>query len=260
MPLVEVIRGPSSSEETLATVVGYAKSLGKTPIVVNDCPGFLVNRILFPYFGAFSQLIRDGANFLEVDRAMEKFGWPMGPAYLLDVIGMDTGVHAQGVMAAGFPDRMVMEFTSAQDVMYENKRFGQKTGSGFYKYEKDKRGKPRKVIDEEVPALLAPVQSIDGEINAQEIVERMMVAMCLETVRCLEDGIINTPVEADMGLILGLGFPTFRGGALRYIDSIGLAEFCRIADKYQGLGPLYSPTEKMRQMAAENKKFYPLTN
>lgn len=258
MPLVEVIRGADSSPSTIATVVAYARSLGKTPIVVNDCPGFLVNRILFPYFGAFAQLLRDGADFLLADRAMEKFGWPMGPAYLLDVIGMDTGVHAQGVMAAGFPDRMQQDFTSAMDIMYQNKRLGQKTGSGFYRYEMDKRGKPRKLVDDDAKALITSVQESSRDIDEQEIVERMMVAMCLETVRCLEDGIIDSPVEADMGLILGLGFPTFRGGALRYIDSMGATAFCEMADRYTALGPLYKPTEKLREMASAGAKFYQL--
>ncbi len=258
MPLVEVIRGPDSSSATIATVVAYAKSLGKSPIVVNDCPGFLVNRILFPYFGAFAQLLRDGADFLLVDRVMEKFGWPMGPAYLLDVIGMDTGVHAQGVMATGFPDRMQQNFSSAMDVMYQNKRLGQKTGSGFYRYEIDRRGKPRKQVDAEAQALVASVQAEKKDIGEQEIVERMMVAMSLETVRCLEDGIIDSPIEADMGLILGLGFPTFRGGALRFIDSMGAGEFCQVADKYSDLGPLYQPTEKLREMATAGAKFYQL--
>jgi 3-hydroxyacyl-CoA dehydrogenase/enoyl-CoA hydratase/3-hydroxybutyryl-CoA epimerase/enoyl-CoA isomerase len=258
MPLVEVIRGAHSSPAAIATVVAYARSLGKTPIVVNDCPGFLVNRILFPYFGAFAQLLRDGADFLLVDRVMEKFGWPMGPAYLLDVIGMDTGVHAQEVMAAGFPDRMQQDFTSAMDVMYQNQRLGQKTGSGFYRYEIDRRGKPRKQVDDQAQALIAGVRTGSNAIGEQEIVQRMMVAMCLETVRCLEDGIIDSPVEADMGLILGLGFPTFRGGALRYIDALGASEFCQMADRYGDLGPLYQPTDKLREMAAAGAKFYQL--
>ena len=97
MPLVEVIRGARSSETTVATAVAYARKMGKTPIVVNNCPGFLVNRILFPYFGAFSQLIHEGADFRQIDNALEAFGWPMGPAYLLDVIGIDTAVHCQEV-------------------------------------------------------------------------------------------------------------------------------------------------------------------
>jgi len=256
MPLVEVIRGPGSSTSAVATVVAYAKALGKTPIVVNDCPGFLVNRILFPYFGAFSHLLRDGADYRVVDRVMERFGWPMGPAYLLDVIGMDTGVHAQRVMAEGFPERMQFNFTSAMDVMYQHERLGQKSGKGFYRYETDRRGKPAKLLDEEALALVATVQESNAEIAEQEIVERMMLAMCLETVRCLEDGIVESPVEADMGLVLGLGFPTFRGGALRYIDAIGVSAFCQLADRYSHLGPLYAPTERLRTMAAAGQTFY----
>merc|ERR1711879_563967 len=120
MPLVEVIRGKATSEEAVATVVAYAKKMGKTPIVVNDCPGFLVNRVLFPYFAGFAALQRDGADFQKVDKVMEKFGFPMGPAYLLDVVGIDTGHHANEVMAAGFPDRMKADFKTGMDVMYEN--------------------------------------------------------------------------------------------------------------------------------------------
>ena len=130
MPLVEVIRGASSSDETIATTVAYAKKMGKTPIVVNNCPGFLVNRILFPYFGAFSKLISDGANYRRIDKAMERFGWPMGPAYLLDVVGLDTAVHAQAVMADGF-DRMKMDIDTVIDKLFEQKNLGQKSGSGF---------------------------------------------------------------------------------------------------------------------------------
>jgi 3-hydroxyacyl-CoA dehydrogenase / enoyl-CoA hydratase / 3-hydroxybutyryl-CoA epimerase / enoyl-CoA isomerase len=256
MPLVEVIRGAKSSEQTIATVVAFAKALGKTPIVVRDCPGFLVNRILFPYFGAFSRLLHDGADFKLIDKAMEKFGWPMGPAYLLDVVGIDTAVHAQAVMAAGFPDRMQLEFKSAIDLLYELKRLGQKTGSGFYRYEKDPQGKPKKLPDEQVYTLLAPVQRGKREISEQEIVERMMLCMGLEAVRCLEDRIIDSAIEADMGLIMGLGFPAFRGGALRYIDTMGLAAFCLLADKYAELGTLYRPTEKMRSMAASGQTYY----
>ena len=153
MPLVEVIRGARSSETTVATAVAYARKMGKTPIVVNNCPGFLVNRILFPYFGAFSQLIHEGTDFRQIDKALEAFGWPMGPAYLLDVIGIDTAVHCQEVMAAGF-ERMIITFDSAIDRLYERKYFGQKTGKGFYLYEPDKRGKPKKLQNPEAGSLI----------------------------------------------------------------------------------------------------------
>ncbi len=256
MPLVEVIRGEKTSDETIATVVAYAQKMGKTPIVVNDCPGFLVNRILFPYFGGFAMMLRDGANFEEVDKVMEKFGWPMGPAYLMDVVGIDTGVHAQAVMADGFPERMKQDFKSAMDVMYAEERFGQKNGVGFYRYETDKKGKPKKVSDDKAHELVASVRASENDISEDDIINRLMIPMCLETVRCLEDGIVNTAAEADMGLVYGIGFPPFRGGALQYIDDIGVADFVELCDRYKDLGKLYEPTDKLRDMAKNGQTFY----
>lgn len=255
MPLVEVIRGEKSSDETIATTVAYAKKMGKVPIVVNNCPGFLVNRILFPYFGAFSRLLSDGANYKQVDKAMERFGWPMGPAYLLDVVGLDTAVHAQAVMASGF-DRMKLDIDTVIDKLFEQKALGQKSGSGFYLYEQDKRGKPKKLPNPATEQLAVSMASASKEFEDEEIVQRMMVAMCMETIRCLEDGIVSTAIEADMGLVLGIGFPPFRGGALRYVDSLGLSQFCDIADKYADLGELYHPTAKLRAMASAKETFY----
>ena len=258
MPLVEVIRGEKSGEAAVAATVAYAKTLGKTPIVVNNCPGFLVNRILFPYFGAFSALIRDGADFRQIDRVMEAFGWPMGPAYLLDVVGMDTAVHCQQVLAEGY-SRMAANFSGAPELLYRNGDLGQKSGAGFYAYAPDKRGKPVKSPRSDIEQILAPGRGGDKRFDDQEIRDRMMVAMCLEAVRCLEDGIVSSPVEVDMGLILGIGFPTFRGGALQHIDSMGVARFCALADRYGELGSLYYPTEKMRIMAENGERFYPVT-
>jgi len=256
MPLVEVIRGEKSSETAIATTVAFAKKMGKSPVVVNDCPGFLVNRVLFPYFGGFARLIAHGVDFVRADKVMEKFGWPMGPAYLMDVVGMDTGHHGRDVMAEGFPDRMKDSTKTAVDVMYEANRLGQKNGKGFYSYEMDKRGKPKKVVDPQSYELLKPVVAEQRELSDEDIINYMMIALCLETVRCLEDGIVETAAEADMGLIYGIGFPPFRGGALRYIDAIGVAEFVALADKYADLGPLYHPTAKLREMAAKGQSFY----
>lgn len=256
MPLVEVIRGEKTSDETIATVVSYAQKMGKTPIVVNDCPGFLVNRILFPYFGGFAMMLRDGANFEAIDKVMEKFGWPMGPAYLMDVVGIDTGVHAQAVMAEGFPERMKQDFRSAMDVMYAEERFGQKNGVGFYRYETDKKGKPKKVSDDRAHELVASVRSAEADLADDDIINRLMIPMCLETVRCLEDGIVNTAAEADMGLVYGIGFPPFRGGALQYIDDTGVAAFVELCDRYTELGKLYEPTDKLRDMAKNGQTFY----
>ena len=257
MPLVEIIRGAKTSEEAIATTVAYASKMGKTPIVVNDCPGFLVNRILFPYFGGFQLLLRDGADFKKVDKTMERFGWPMGPAYLLDVVGMDTAYHVAHVLAEGYPDRMASEERTALHVMYDNERFGQKNSKGFYQYSIDRKGKPKKATDDGVPALLLEVMpNGPQDISEEEIIDRMMIPMIIETARCLEDGIVDTVNEADMGLIFGLGFPPFHGGALRYADTRGLATICELADKYAHLGPLYAPTARMREMAANGETYY----
>jgi len=260
MPLVEVIRGEKTGEEAIAKTVAYALAMGKKPIVVNDCPGFLVNRILSPYIGAFMGLVRRGVDFVTIDRAMERFGWPMGPAYLCDVVGIDTGVHAGVVMAEGFPDRMKYDFRTCHDVMFENERLGQKNGRGYYAYEADKKGRPKKVVDEEVAALLAPVIEGSETLDDEAIVDSMMIPMCLEAVRCLEDGIAASATDVDLALIYGIGFPPFRGGALHYIDDVGIDKFVARADELAAaVGPLkamYVPTEKLREMAASGGAFF----
>jgi 3-hydroxyacyl-CoA dehydrogenase/enoyl-CoA hydratase/3-hydroxybutyryl-CoA epimerase/enoyl-CoA isomerase len=160
------------------------------------------------------------------------------------------------VMAEGYPDRMADNVRTAADVMYDEGRLGQKTGKGFYSYETDKKGKPKKVVDPQSYDLIKSVVQENREFTDEEIVEIMMVPLCLETVRCLEDGIVESAADADMGLIYGIGFPPFRGGALRYIDTLGVAEFVAIADKYAEFGPMYAPTEKLREMAKNGKTFF----
>jgi 3-hydroxyacyl-CoA dehydrogenase/enoyl-CoA hydratase/3-hydroxybutyryl-CoA epimerase/enoyl-CoA isomerase len=257
MPLVEVIRGAKTSQEAVATIVGYASAMGKTPIVVNNCPGFLVNRILFPYFGGWSALIRDGADYLKIDKIAESFGWPMGPAYLQDVVGIDTSHHVGDVLAEGYPDRMNKSFKTALDVMYDNKRFGQKNGVGFYKYETDPKGKPKKLPAEDTPALIATVQpNGTKDFSEEEIIDRLMIPMVIETARCLEEKIVETANEADMGLILGIGFPPHLGGALKYADIVGLKNLVEKCAKYADLGKLYEPTARMKEMAAKGETYY----
>ncbi len=259
MPLVEVIRGEKSSDETIATTVAYALSIGKKPIVVNDCSGFMVNRVLFPYLNAFEKLVNDGADFLHIDKVMEGFGWPMGPAYLLDVVGLDVACHGSAVMAEGFPDRMKIDFDSATEAMFKEKRLGQKSGSGYYSYALDRRGRLQKKVDKEAVAMVAKTSSAirqADEFSDEEIVERMMLSLCLEVVRCLEDKIVDSPESADMSLIWGIGFPPFRGGALRYIDSIGTKEFVAMAEKYTDLGEAYSVPKLLADMASNDLKFF----
>ncbi len=256
MPLVEVIRGEKTSDNTIATTVAYASAMGKKPIVVNDCPGFLVNRVLFPYFSGFSMLLRDGADFQEVDKVMEAWGWPMGPAYLLDVIGLDTAVHAQAVMSQAYPDRMAADYTSAVDVLYKEKRLGQKNKQGFYVYETDKKGKLQKVVDESIYSMLP--QKPSSTFDEETIIARMMVPMATELCRCLEEGIVATAAEADMALIYGLGFPPFVGGIFRWIDTIGADVFLSMVEQHAKLGGLYELTPAMKQRLSNNELFFPL--
>jgi 3-hydroxyacyl-CoA dehydrogenase/enoyl-CoA hydratase/3-hydroxybutyryl-CoA epimerase/enoyl-CoA isomerase len=231
--------------------------MGKTPIVVNDCPGFFVNRVLFPYFAGFSLLLNDGADYQKVDKVMEReFGWPMGPAYLLDVVGLDTADHCTDVMAEGFPTRMAKLTSDPTSVLYNNKHFGQKNGQGYYQHSVDKRGKPVKQVTPETLSLLKDTAPGNKEFATDEIIQRMMIPMINETIRCLEEGIINSPAEADLALLTGLGFPPFRGGVFRYVDTLGVAKFVELADQYASLGEIYQVTDKTREMAAKGASFY----
>jgi 3-hydroxyacyl-CoA dehydrogenase/enoyl-CoA hydratase/3-hydroxybutyryl-CoA epimerase/enoyl-CoA isomerase len=256
MPLVEVIRGKQSSDEAVAATVKLASKMGKTPVVVNDCPGFFVNRVLFPYFAGFHMLLRDGADFVAVDKVMEKFGWPMGPAYLMDVVGMDTAVHAAEVMAQGFPDRMRHDWKNTTQVLVENQRFGQKNGKGYYVYAPDKKGKPKKSVDPATYELIKDVVAARKEFKPEEIIATCMVPMVNEVARCLEEKIVASAYEADMSLLYGIGFPPFRGGACRYVDQMGAANFVAMADRLAPLGKLFEAPQLLRDMAASGKKFF----
>ncbi len=258
MPLVEVIRGEKSSDATLAKVVAWANKMGKIPIVVNDCPGFFVNRVLFPYFAAFSMLLRDGADFQQIDKVMEKrFGWPMGPARLLDVVGIDTAHHAQSIMAEGFPQRMKKDYRDAVDVLFEAKRLGQKNQFGFYHWETDSKGKTLPKADRAVNELLKTVCQPPREFSEEEIIARMMIPMMNEVIRCLAENIIASPAEADMALIYGLGFPHFHGGVFRYLDTLGNSQFIRMVEPFLPLGALYQPPTALTERAQRNESWYP---
>ncbi|WP_075185169.1 fatty acid oxidation complex subunit alpha FadB [Teredinibacter haidensis] len=258
MPLVEVIRGEKTSDLAIARTVAYANTLGKKAIVVNDCPGFLVNRVLFPYFSGFAMLLRDGADFQWVDKVMERWGWPMGPAYLMDVVGIDTGVHAEAVMADGFPDRMTKGFMAASDILFKAERFGQKNGKGFYNYQPDTKGKPQKIPTNESYELLQLYVAEKQDFSEEEIIVRMMAPMVTELARCLEEGVVASAAEADMALIYGLGFPPFRGGIFRWLDTIGIETFRNMLEPLAGLGPFYEMTSGMTEHFNNKTTYYPV--
>jgi 3-hydroxyacyl-CoA dehydrogenase/enoyl-CoA hydratase/3-hydroxybutyryl-CoA epimerase/enoyl-CoA isomerase len=185
-----------------------------------------------------------------------EFGWPMGPAYLLDVVGLDTADHCTDVMSEGFPTRMPKLAADPTSVLYKNNMYGQKNGNGYYSHSLDKRGRPTKDVNPDTLALLKEVAPGNAQFDKQDIIDRMMIPMINETIRCYEEGIVASPAEADMALMYGIGFPPFRGGVFRYVDTIGLAEFVAKADKYAHLGEIYQVTEKTREMAKQGQTFY----
>lgn len=229
----------------------------KKPIVVNDCPGFLVNRVLFAMLFGLEIMISEGADFQQVDKVMEGWGLPMGPAYLMDVIGIDTINHCYPVMINGLPQR----FKKTADLwpteaIYQAERLGQKNALGYYSYELNEKGKPSKAVDETVIKMFADLYGEAKLVDADEIVDRLMIAMAMEMVHCLEEGVVASPAEADMALIYGVGFPAFRGGVCRWMDEIGLQEVCDRGDRYAHISELYRPTEKLRAMAAKGETLY----
>lgn len=261
MALVEIVRGTRSSEEAIATTVAYALGMGKTPIVVKDCPGFLVNRILTPYVRAFLELVAEGADFTQVDRVMEAYGWPMGPAYLQDVIGMDVSTHVVDVISAGYPRRMPVMEQNVLRLMVDRGRFGQKSGLGFYAYEREEGGKLRKTVAPDTHALLSQAQPACARgFSDQEIVERMMLPVIVESAVALEEGVVGSAAELDTALLLGIGFPSCLGGALKYADWLGLDHVVRLCDQYAELGEAYRATDAMYAMARTGATYYGTTN
>ncbi len=213
--------------------------------------------MLFPYFAGFARLVADGVDYERIDKVMEKWGWPMGPALLLDVVGIDTAVHADKVMADAFPDRMGHAGKTVTEAMFEAQRLGQKNGKGFYLWQPDKKGPPKKVSDPAAKEIAASVATgTNGDIPDDDIVLRMMLPMLFESSRCLEDRITGSPVEVDIALLYGLGFPPFRGGLFRWADGFGLAELLRRAEAFRGLGALYAPTKQFTDLAGAGRGFY----
>lgn len=257
MPLVEIIRSESSSEKAVATLCNYALGLGKKPVVVNDCPGFLVNRTLFAMLFGFEILLREGADYEQIDAVMESWGWPMGPAYLIDVIGIDTLNHCYSSMVAGLPERFSQGGkTLASEAIYAAGRLGQKNALGYYKYALNQRGKPEKHADEDAAAIVASVAAPRKVFSESEIIERIMLPMAMEMSRCLDEGVVASPAEADMALIYGVGFPRFRGGICRWMDELGLADVCALGERYASISTLYQPTDELRARAAKAECWY----
>jgi 3-hydroxyacyl-CoA dehydrogenase/enoyl-CoA hydratase/carnithine racemase len=252
MPLVEIIRGPKTSDETVATAVAFAKSIGKSPIVVNDGPGFLVNRLLLPYMNEALELILDGVEIKAIESAAKGFGMPMGPITLYDVVGLDTAYYAGQVMHEAFPDRIGESPLLA--AMVKAGRLGQKTGVGFFAY-KDKR-EGRGTPDPTLAEVVKPLLRGQTRLNEQQIVERLFLPMVLEATRILAEQKVRDPRDVDLGLIYGIGFPPFKGGLLFWADTLGPAKLVEMLKPYESLGKRYQPTSMLLELANSGGTFY----
>lgn len=202
MPLVEIVRGGNTSDETIAKAVAFANAIGKTPIVCKDCNGFVVNRLLFPYLAAFDALVNEGVDYQKIDKVMNDWGFPMGPATLSDLVGIDILYHAAKVMAEAYPERIKFNDNGPTATLYKSKSYGQKTNKGWYNWtlkgESYKKGNANWVAG--------------NDMAADKIVERLMTPMVAEAKEMLNEGVVNSWDEINIGLIYGAGFPPFMGG------------------------------------------------
>lgn len=250
MPLAEVIAHAGTSDETISTTVAFAKKQGKTPIVVKDGAGFYVNRILAPYMNEAAQMVLAGEPIDQLDKTLVKFGFPVGPIKLLDEVGIDVGTKIIPILQADFGDRFAAP--DAFDKVLQDDRKGKKNGRGFYDYSSKHKGK---TVDESIYALLNVTPN--AQLNYDQIVQRSVYMMLNEAARCLDEGVIRSPRDGDIGAIFGIGFPPFLGGPFRYMDTIGLATLVERLNSFTALhGTKFTPAPLLIKMAKENQTFY----
>lgn len=253
MPLVEVIAHDKTSAETIATTVAFARKQGKTPIVVKDGAGFYVNRILALYMNEAANILLAGEPVEKIDRALVKFGFPVGPVTLLDEVGIDVGAKISPILTAELGERFAAP--AAFDKLLADGRKGKKTEKGFYLYGKAAK-KGKKLVDESVYAVLGvtPAPALNGE----EIASRCTAQMLNEAVRCLEEGIIASARDGDIGAIFGIGFPPFLGGPFRYIDKLGVNNLVATLRQLESrFGSRFTPCDTLLKMATAGERFYP---
>ena len=252
MPLLEVITHARTAPEVTATAVAYGKQLGKTVIVVNDGPGFYVNRILAPYVNEAGRLLDSGVAVDAIDRALVEFGFPVGPITLIDEVGLDVAAKSGAIMAEAFGARL----TPAQSLLrvVGAGRLGRKGRKGFYLYDEDGR---KGDVDPSMYALL-PTGAQRTEMLPDEIWKRLVYAMLNEAARCLDEKIVRSPRDGDVGAVFGIGFPPFRGGPFRYMDTVGIADVVTTLEAFDArLTGRYEPAAILRRMAERGERFYP---
>lgn len=250
MPLVEVIAHESTSNETIATTMAFAKKQGKTPILVQDKAGFYVNRILAPYMNAAAKLILAGEPIDKVDKAFVQFGFPVGPITLLDEVGIDIAAKVADVLKAELGERF-----QAPDIfkkLLDDGRLGRKTKKGFYKY--GKQYNKKKEVDPQVYTLLG-VQPT-GSLSTDELIQTCLIPMLHEAALCLEEGVIQSARDGDVGAVFGIGFPPFLGGPFHYMDSLGVQSVLDAYVKQQGNQDKEETSALLQHMAKEGLKFF----
>lgn len=254
MTLVEVVRGPATSDATVATAVAHAKRLGKCPVVVRDSPGFLVNRLLMPYLHESVEMVREGIEPRRIDRVARAFGMPMGPLELYDMIGLDTAFYAGLVLDDAFGDRI--EASPVIPALVKSGRLGRKTGAGFYVYDAaaGQRAKPARP-DDAVPALVAAYALPGRETSDRTIADRLLLPIVLEATLVLDEGLVRDGRDIDLAVIHALGFPAFRGGVLAWADSLGAAGIVRRLEPLADLGIRMHPTPRLLDLARLSGRF-----
>ncbi|HSI12083.1 MAG TPA: 3-hydroxyacyl-CoA dehydrogenase NAD-binding domain-containing protein [Chthoniobacter sp.] len=249
MQLVEVVTGRDTSPEVAQRAVQFAQRLGKLPVLVKDSPGFLVNRILLPYMIEAAALFWQGASVADIDAAMLNFGMPMGPLRLTDEVGVDIALDVAETLAAAFPSRM--HVPDVLGALINAGMLGRKAGKGFYKYSKHSEASANKAVTQ----LRPPRQPSPPDPN--EIENRLVLLMVNEAARCLEEGIVATPGEVDLAMVMGTGFAPFRGGPLRYADTAAVSKVVDDLNRYAAsAGPHYTPCNLLKEMAKTGRRFY----
>ena len=251
MPLVEVIAGQKTSPETVATLFELAKKLGKTPIVVKDGPGFLVNRLLIPSMNAALFLFEEGVSVERLDRVMKDFGMPMGPMRLIDEVGIDVGTKVSKILHQAFGERALA--SPLGDLIVASGRLGKKNGKGFYLYENGKETS----VDESILELVKNRNTRSANLSDGEIIQRIIYPMINEAALALQEGVVKTPGEVDLGMIMGTGFPPFRGGLLRFADNEGVKRVAETLERFSGLpgGQWMKPNAALHEFAKKGS-FY----
>ncbi|MEX0594330.1 MAG: 3-hydroxyacyl-CoA dehydrogenase NAD-binding domain-containing protein, partial [Balneolaceae bacterium] len=250
MPLLEVIRAEKSSDEAVATAVRAGRAQGKTVIVVNDGPGFYTTRVVSSYMNEAMLLLEEGADARETDQIMKDAGFPVGPLTLLDEVGIDVGAHVASVLQPLFDERGGVTSTLSSKLK-DRKELGRKSGKGIYLYKDGKRDGLNPTLNE---LLGEPDREPPGE---DEIRDRLLLSMVNEAAWCLQDGILLTPQDGDLGAILGLGFPPFLGGPFRYLNQEGISTVLQRLDALQSSsGDRFSAPDQLRTMARNGERFY----